>query len=376
MTVNVYFTSSLITSITATIAARTFNSKGINILVSETPVFSQSSTYFLCVEYWKIKEIINSFFNWSGVINLNYDRQEPSVRSDFFKSLKYIHYIKSFKRTFNDKLAQYGKIEQVFAPGNSLFWPLIYESDTKYSFIEHGVGEYNMIKELSKRSPFQRIKKNINRKRYELIGYPINSLPSRVVCTDGNRSRTTLGYDHCKCRCELVSIDSREIVRDMLKYFETEFKNRFPSAYCELDEIKRLLCLYPNKYLYLPTEEVPNNEYPIYLKEQIKRINANDVCFVVKNWPAYRNKRDYSEILKKIGITPINLNSKANAYMPAEFLSAMLGHIPLFGSYSSSLLFSYWWFGVKPIFAEVREHPVNNFLLKIYGYLSDDFRNL
>ena len=66
MTVNVYFTSSLITSITATIAARTFNSKGINILVSETPVFSQSSTYFLCVEYWKIKEIINSFFNWSG----------------------------------------------------------------------------------------------------------------------------------------------------------------------------------------------------------------------------------------------------------------------------------------------------------------------
>lgn len=360
MSVNVYFVSGQIPTIVATIVAKRFNEGGVNILINEHPeqnVMLSKKKDWLKI-YYSIQGIISAYFMWTEVVEIPFQVNTHYIKKNPIKTIKHMRYFKNMDNRFNQLILDYNKIDNLFMSGNSQLWPHLYGHSTNSTFIEHGMGDYSKLYYDFKKETWIKLltRKLLN----SLIGYPYLARPTKVIYTDRGLSKATKQFQEKGSQIKLLSLDIRTDILNIYNWFVKEFKIIYVEAYYEIMKIKERLKNYETTYLYLPDESVTLNNYTLFLLEQLKNINHNKTCFVIKNHP--EDNSDYSTIFKSLGLNYVLFSNKENSYLPAEFLMKMLGNVTLVGSNSSSCLYSKWWFEKESIVSD----PTKGELYKNY----------
>ena len=370
MGVNVFFSTALMSTISATVIAEMLHTSEINILYVERT----TNINWLDEDYYRLNRMIESFFPWKKIFYVDIEQRKWVSRHNFVKFCKTayetINYYKSFKTYINDNLSEFAQVDQIYAPMPSQLWSLVKNKKVELNIIEHGLQEYNLLYSIKNYSNLM-----IRFKRFldYLIGYRhiSRTIPSRFVLLDGKRCEL-LKKRQLDKRVSLISIDASELIKKIAQHVENKFQSQYPNEYKEIDDIKRSMSLFQNRYVYLPTGEVPSINYGDYLENQVKDISMNNTCVLIKNHPADLN--DYLECFEPYNCVVFSFKHKINRLIPLELLMVMLDMPTLWGSYSSALIYSYWWLDATPILSAVDSHAVNEIMLYEYkGFVTNDF---
>ncbi|OGL41500.1 MAG: hypothetical protein A3C43_01240 [Candidatus Schekmanbacteria bacterium RIFCSPHIGHO2_02_FULL_38_11] len=367
MVTNVFFTNGLMSTIAASVVAEKLHATDINILCVEraTNVFKEN--------YFKLNSMIESYFPWGKVIYIDRMEHVGLLKRRIIRYYKAVKYYKSFKKHLNKNLTEFGGIDQIYAPMPSMLWSLIKDRTAKLNIIEHSIQEYNLFYSMRNRySPITLFRRCFD----YFVGYRFMSrgtIPSRFVFLDGGRCHL-IKKKQLEKNVSLVSVNASDLIPKIFKHVEKEYQKMFPKEYGEIVDINAQMNRFKNRYVYLPTAEVPPNEYNNYLEHQIKDVSLNDSCVLIKNHPLDLN--NYLGYFKKYDCKVFTMKYEINRFLPVELLMVMLNMPTLWGSYSSSLIYSYWWLGASPILSEVNSNSANQLLLKEYKRFVDDFHNI
>ncbi len=370
MGVNVFFTTALMSTISATVIAETLHPSEVNILCVERI----TNINWFDEDYYRLNRMIESFFPWKKIFYVDIEQRMWVSKHNFVKFCKTafetINYYKAFKIYINDNLNEFGQVDQIYTPMTSLLWSLVKNKKVDLNIIEHGLQEYNLLYSIKNcYNPVIRFKRFLD----YLIGYRYISrtIPSRFVLLDGKRCEL-LKKRRLDKRVSLISIEASELIKMIAKHVENKFQSLYPNEYKEIDDIKRSMSSFQNRYIYLPTGEVPSIEYGDYLENQVKDISMNNTSVLIKNHPADPN--EYLKYFERYNGVVFSFKHKLNRLIPSELLMVMLDMPTLWGSYSSALIYSYWWLGAVPILSAVDSNTVNEIMLYEYkGFVTNDF---
>lgn len=370
MGVNVFFTTALMSTISATVIAETLHPSEVNILCVERI----TNINWLDEDYYRLNRMIESFFPWKKIFYVDIEQRMWVSKHNFVKFCKTafetINYYKSFKIYINDNLNEFGQVDNIYTTMSSRLWSLIKNKKAHLNVIEHGLQEYNLLYSIKNcDKPMLRLKRFMD----HLIGYKYVSrtIPSRFVLLDGKRCEL-LKKRQLDKRVSLISIEASELIKMIAKQVENKFQSLYPNEYKEIDDIKRSMSSFQNRYIYLPSGEVLSIEYGDYLENQVKDISMNNTCVLIKNHPADPNA--YLICFERYNCVVFLFKHRLNRLIPLELLMVMLGMPTLWGSYSSSLIYSYWWFGAVPVLSVVDCSSINQIYINEYkGFIENDF---
>jgi hypothetical protein len=205
------------------------------------------------------------------------------------------------------------------------------------------------------------------------MSFPDRDLPDEAIFLDGGRSLAAARAAALPGPPLVVST-SPELVSHVFKRFVERYRANWPDEYAALMDIAMQLGTANHPYIYLPTDNVPTAAYVEYLRSQVDGLPLDDALVVIKAHP--RDTASYGQAFRRLGIRSMELVRPLHRFLPAEFLAEMLGGVPLVGSYSSSLLYSAWWFDRRSILAVVPGHPGDQALTVLYQATLDDFAAL
>ncbi len=366
MSVNIFFSNCLMGTISASIVAKKMHPGDVNVLCVE-----QAVNYFT-KGYYDLNSILEKYFPWNKILHVEREEYSSPARDSLIKYIRSIwkiaRYYRSFGKKINKQIADLGHIDNIYACMPTRFWCLVGDKKTKLNIIEHSIQEYNMLWAMNQQHyPISKGKVLLDK----IMGYKqmIRCIPSRFVLLDGGRS--TLLQNLEPIRVPYISMEAREDVYSIAKFFEEGFKKVFPEAYEELEHIRDQMGHFKNRYVYMPTGAVGSDDYGRYIEEQFKDVSWKDTCVLVKCH--HSDPRDYSAYFKGHCVV-FEPKNRINRILPAEILTVILGMPRLWSSYSSAMIYSYWWHASIPLLSVVNTHPVNAMLQREYkNFVNNEF---
>jgi hypothetical protein len=254
--------------------------------------------------------------------------------------------------------------DNFFVSDNSILWRYIYNKKCPLSYIEHGAASYRtgVIEKNWKYflKAFLSLLRRVN----------LNLAPNKIYLSDNFQSNRFLSYENKKIGTRPISFNLRNSIHDIFEIFFQKYKEIHFDAYKELEHLIEEY-RYKNIYIYLPTTIVPNSEYQQYLNSQMLSIKSKENVFLIK---AHGNDslRDYNIYFRRLKLDSFCFKEDLNNFIPAEILLFFFNNAKIFGSYSSSHLYSRWWLNKETIFAEDPKSSVHELLLKEYYATYDD----
>jgi len=364
--INAFFVNGFISTISATVVAKKMCVGDINIL------FVEKMKNVFADDYYELNGLIERYFGWSDIVYIERDDLPGISKKRPLKYLKGIKYYKGFKELIVKTISKHGKLDNIYSCMPSKCWSLAFCGDAKLNMIEHGMTEYILLDYILSGSRWTDFYKGLLSRllKYRIIGVD-GVIPSKFIFIDGDRSMIVRKYKN-NSQIPVVSISGDELIRDIFSFFELGYAKKFPEAYCEMMNVKVQMGNYDNTYIYLPTVEVPPNEYGPYFEEQLGDVSTSNACVLIKNH--YYSTMDISDLFKCRGFKVISFKCAINRLMPVELIVLMTGMPNIWGSYSSALLYSHWWLGATSILSEAKSSKVEAQLIKDHKCQVEDFR--
>jgi hypothetical protein len=364
MKTNVFFVNGLMSTIVASVIAEKLHAKDTNVLCVERVinVFKK--------DYYKLNRMIETYFPWAKIFYIDRDSHSNLLKRHIIRYYNAVKYYKSFKKHVNDSLGGFGKIDQIYATTPSMMWSLVDTKAAELNIIEHSIQEYNFFNSMRKRNnPVTLFKRFFDL----VIGYRFmgrSTIPSRFIFLDGGRCQLIKGK-RLENDISSTSISAIDLIPKIFKHVEIEYQMTFPKEYEEIMNIRAQLSHFERKYIYLPAMEVPQSKYVDYLESQTSDVSLNQACVLIKNHPIDSN--GYSQYFGKYNCKVLTIKHEMNQSLPVELLMVMLDMPALWGSYSSSLIYSYWWLGAEPILSEGNSPIARQIAIKEYKQFMGDF---
>lgn len=364
--INLFYCNSTLSVITASALITQKYCNEVNILVIEKNHDVNSRSV--------IEKYIADSVKWSYIytieVNAKYVKSADLILIPrfLFHGIWIVKNKKNAALNFKKILKNHGNINRYFFGDNSILLKYIYNKNMKnISYIEHGASSYGLNKNQNK----SKVKKCLKKIYFFLIGASEVPLPNWIYLSDGGQSESVRNYRDRSSQIKPISLDlSKEIKYIYLKFME-KYSVESSKAYAEIvtirdDAFDRKL------YLYLPTNEVSQDEYLDYLKEEMKYLKVKKPFFIIKQHPS-ASKRDYKTFFSKVNLDCYSFKNNINLYIPAEFFILFFDGMTLFGSHSSSHLYVKWWFGKKTVLSEVANSDINKMLKNEYRSTLNDF---
>ena len=371
MKTNVFYVNGIIPVICATMLARIKFPGCFNVLVVENINVSIFPRIFLKNNNKAIIDLFLPLFNWDKVVKIEssmlFVSLEFGLLIKLFPKLKGFRIFKSLKKTKLDvenALKILKPQDELFVSDNSYMWRFWYRGQCDVNFIEHGASTYKMKFVSSGYKSF------LKRIIFAINGYNYNVIPKSVFLTDACKSwKSATLQDNKECS-NIVSIDISDHINYLFHIFEEGYKAKFKNEYQELLDLRKIL-RGKDHCIYIPISSPSRIESERYFSKQIKKVNVNNLFFVIKFHS--RNGNRFDDFYKKYINNVYFIKSPMNRSLPAEFLLYFLEDSRLFGTYSSAHLYSNWWLNRETYLVTADDDEFNSLLLSEYEGVLKDF---
>ena len=324
---------------------------------------------------YKILELIVECSQWDEVNKISFINYLLPFRyfHGLFSSfpIATIRLIKNKNKVIRDVkriLKKLSPSNKLIISDNSILTKFFVKKYPDAYFLEHGAASY--------RSGLQ----DKNWKYYakkvlsKLTGVSFNIKIKSIYLSDNKQSARSGEFSKSQQGIVPLSHDLSTEIRAIYSKFISKLEQRYPLAFQELSEIKRRY-KNDNLYFYLPTGIISHDEYKAYLENQLKHIPDKDAIFIIKPHGNDSN-RGYCSYFKALGQKSQVFDNKINAFIPIEFLNLFFEESTILSSYSTAHLYAKWWLNKETIFAEVKDSPGNEELMREYRSVYSDMQNL
>lgn len=323
-------------------------------------------------EYHQINQIFAGLYPWTKQIRVPFDVNYAHFRESPVRFLRAHAGFRKLERQIRRKeIAAWGPQRQVFASHNTRLWRAALGEGSELNLTEHGSPEYRL-------ADFQRVESPTKRraKRWfsAISPYPSEECPARVYLQDGGHSRALEPFRRLRSPA-VRSLDFAPLWGRLQTQFWPEFARLFPEADAELRKLDVKFAPESGVAIYLPTGELPDGDYPDYLRAQVSQLEARHgklgTC-LIKPHPA--DRRSYDALFSSLGLRAVQVHTRPAKLVPAELLASRFMRPLIFGSFSMSLLYGKWWGGIPTLLTDVPANPVTRTLADEYRHLEPDFR--
>jgi hypothetical protein len=398
---NYFIVAGYIPTIIATIIAKRYYSKDINILVSQISLNSAKHQRYVDSSAKGHNESVRSFHkvgNWEKILEIvvKYNLKPPHEKKNiktirgklrhiagiqtFENKLRYIAGVPTFanindiKRKLNNSV-KISRKDNVFVSDNTTFWTLLDNYYLKVNYIEHGVSAYNINLTLNSYNVKETLKGYFRfcLKYLYCLFYkkPAIVFIGMKYLTDGNQCEPIKKFR--KTHANYKSIDCSKDIKILFQRYFKVLEVEYSDCYQELLDLEQEFRKHKNVYLYLPDDTSVIDNFETRFRKQIEKhnINAKDSIFLIKNHP--RDSADFSQYFSNSDLSVRTLKMDLNKYLPAEMLLLFFNNIILFSTYSSTVAYSKWWLNKNFIFYDIEDSNLRSFTRNEYKGIIDLF---
>ncbi len=323
-----------------------------------------------------IIDLILKSSSWDEVHSISFENTYVSIRRLLpflpyvpIESFRIIKNKKNIVSTIN-KIISNTKLKNLVVSDNSILLKYFYKKKFNVSFLEHGAASY--------RSGFQKrdfryfLKGIISKFSTLSLNIKVNSIYLSDNCNSYRSQEKVSNNNGVKA----ISCDLSSDIKKLYYKFILNFKEKFPEAYDELVFIRNK-SKHQKMFIYMPTAEMISNKgYYQYLQDQLNQFESDKNSFFLIKPRGDDIYRDYLNYFNLLGLEAVTFKEEVNLCIPVEFLTMFFESSTMVSSYSSSHLYIRWWLGKKTIFTEVKNHPVNKYLVNEYNAVRKDFLKL